>query len=730
MTDKKDNKSETGSTVYLFGQEEGTTTRDESAGNPLNAHKNDDYQIFNEDELDDHRMMEFALWGSGLSVWSWHREPGEILVKAFKNGQYREQQVYSSFAAFCENVHIDEVNELKYKWQSILEQSLISFEYAFRFLFSNEYRWLLLKGRVTSLDDNGVNTLIGTFEDVTEQKNNESQSHIMSYAFAQTSQPMLILEKNLRIVDVNAAFYNHIDPHYTPLNNTNFATCVALTKSDVNSLDAHGFLEKQSEYTPTNTNSNHVTIPVKLAFNLFHARELNQDYYIVALTNLSERLKNEAILHRLANYDSLTGLLNRRALKTSVDQLITDKNELTQDARQQSAQFALCYIDFEGFKQINDAFGHEHGDSVLESIGAKMRNTLTDALFLARWGGDELVTVFSECDNAGLSEHIRSINNIIAKEQINLNGQVFNLRAHIGVSLFPEHGNSSSELIRNADAALYHAKGEEGCAWKIYTQGMTDDHVKQITFVNDIRQAIAKNELNFVLQGKFDHNRNLIGAEALCRWQSDKHGFVSPGVFIPLIEKHGMEYQLGELALDNAMSYITLLCSSGIRIPISVNISSSQFLQPAFIDLAKTLLTKHNIDANLIELEITESVFMVDESLATQNFQRIHELGFRISLDDFGTGYSSLSYLSKYHFDVVKIDRQFIINLADNQKAQKLFAAIFNLCNALDIETVVEGIETEEQFQLLTDSGVTKFQGFLLGRPTPFSDFTQAHVLS
>jgi EAL domain-containing protein (putative c-di-GMP-specific phosphodiesterase class I) len=302
------------------------------------------------------------------------------------------------------------------------------------------------------------------------------------------------------------------------------------------------------------------------------------------------------------------------------------------------------------------------------------------------------------------------------------------LRAHVGVACYPTHGQSSSELIRNADAALYHAKAEEGCTWKMYSQGMTDDQVKQITFVNDLRLAIANNELSFVLQGKFDHNRQLIGAEALCRWQSDKHGFVSPGVFIPLVEKHGMEYQLGELALDNAMSYITLLGSQGIEIPISVNISSSQFLQPAFIELTKTLLSKHGIDAGLIELEITESVFMVDEELATLNFQKIHELGFRISLDDFGTGYSSLSYLSKFHFDVVKIDRQFIINLADNVKAQKLFAAIFNLCNALEIDTVVEGIETEEQFQLLTESGVTKFQGFLLGRPTAFNDFRQAHV--
>jgi diguanylate cyclase (GGDEF)-like protein len=730
MTDKRDNRPATGSTVYLFGQDEVDTKEEKKIVAPKSPQAIDDYQIFNEDELDDHRMMEFALWGSGLSVWSWHRDPGEIVIKAFQNGQYREQNTYASFAEFCDNVHADEVNELKRKWQSILNQSLVSFEFTLRFLFSNEYRWLLLKGRVTSLDDNGVNMLVGTFEDVTDQKNNESQSHIMSYAFAQTSQPMLILEKNLRIVDVNAAFYNQIDPHYTPLNNTNFATCVTLTKSDVYNLDTHGFLEKQTEYTPSNIDSHDATLPVRLAFNLFHARELNQDYYIVALTNLSERLKNDAILYRLANYDSLTGLLNRRALKSSLDTLIKEKEELAQEGLSQHAQFSLCYIDFEGFKQINEAFGHEHGDSVLESIGDKMRSILTDALFLARWGGDELIVVFSEVDHAGVSERIRSINTIIANEKINLNGQVFNLHAHLGVALFPDHGSSSSELIRNADAALYHAKAEEGCDWKLYTQGMTDDQVKQITFVNDIRQAIANNELNFVLQGKFDQNRNLIGAEALCRWQSNKHGFVSPGVFIPLIEKHGMEYQLGELALDNAMSYITLLGSNGISIPISVNISSSQFLQAAFIDLAKTLLAKHNIDASLIELEITESVFMVDESLATQNFQRIHELGFRISLDDFGTGYSSLSYLSKYHFDVVKIDRQFIINLADNLKAQKLFSAILNLCSALDIETVVEGIETEEQFQLLTDSGVTKFQGFLLGRPTPFNDFTQAHVLS
>ncbi|MFC4699453.1 putative bifunctional diguanylate cyclase/phosphodiesterase [Glaciecola siphonariae] len=677
----------------------------------------DDYAIYQSDVPDDHRMMEFALWGSGLSVWSWYRESDEIEIKAFQNGQYRRQSVYPSFSAFWECVHADDVNELKRKWAAILDESLIVFDYQFRFLFKDEYRWLQLKGRVTALDDVGVNTLVGTFQDISEQKSNETQSNIMSYALAQTSQPMLILEKNLTIVDVNTAFFNQIDPSFAPLNNTSFASSVAIAKGDIESLEQHGFLQVQTEYFRANSNGSvKQAIPVELAFNLFHMNELNQDYYIVALTNLTSRLQNEATLHRLAHYDSLTGLLNRRALQESL-------TELTDAQR----PFALCYIDLEGFKQINEAFGHEFGDSVLENIGASMQQSLTKAAQLCRWGGDELIATFYETDEETLSKYVQDIVDIVASQKIVMNGQRFTLRAHIGVACFPDNALGSSELIRNADAALFYAKSEEDCTYKMYTQGMTDDKVKRITFVNDLREALNAKELSFVLQGKFNQERELIGAEVLCRWHSPKHGHVSPGVFVPLIEKHGMEYQLGELALENAMSFIYLLEKQGIRIPISVNISSSQFLQASFVELVKSLVGKHQIDPRLIELEITESVFMVDEQLATQNFDRVRALGFRISLDDFGTGYSSLSYLSKYHFDVVKIDRQFIIDLADNAKAQKLFLAILNLCKALDIETVVEGIETEQQFEMLTESGVTKFQGFLLGMPTAFKDFALTH---
>nr|WP_136249471.1 GGDEF domain-containing phosphodiesterase [Ningiella ruwaisensis] len=687
------------------------------------------YHFFDEQasaySSNDQRMMEFALWGSGLSAWWWQRATDAIEVKSFFNGQYRRESLYHSFEAFTQSVHQSDVNELRRKWRAIFEENLVSFELRFRLYVADEYRWILLKGRVTASDDMGVQELVGTFRDITSDRVKDAHTTLMSYAFAQTSQAMLILDSHLKIIDANSAFYNQIDLYFSPVESTPFYEFVALSKSDMLALKNHGALKQQCEYI----NSQNKRIPISLSMNLFHTSDVEQDYYIAAINDLSEQLATEERLNQLANFDELTGLLNRHALKNELERAL-EKQE----------KFALAYIDLDGFKQINDAFGHEFGDKVLAKLGKVLIESFAHQAVISRWGGDEIIALIElgkekeETLSQITASFVTQLLNCIQCLEIKENGQRFSLKAQAGVAFYPDDANDATTLIKHADAALFNTKNASHKnvagfrqGFQFYTSGMSEAKREQFIFVNDIREALSRREFSFVLQGKFSEKRHLIGAEILCRWHSQKYGQVSPARFIPVIEHHGMEEALGELALESAMQYQQSLQSVGIYIPIAVNISSKQFLQNSFVQLAYRLLNQYQIAAEMIELEITESVFMVDEHLAKETLSLIKALGFKVSLDDFGTGYSSLSYLSKYDFDVIKIDRQFILDLTESERAQRLFQAILNMCQALNMDTVVEGIETEKQFLMLSQSGVKNFQGFLLGMPVALDSFIESY---
>ncbi|MEQ3658257.1 MAG: EAL domain-containing protein [Glaciecola sp.] len=252
--------------------------------------------------------------------------------------------------------------------------------------------------------------------------------------------------------------------------------------------------------------------------------------------------------------------------------------------------------------------------------------------------------------------------------------------------------------------------------------------MKKLNMLNELREAVKSESLNFVLQGKYNEQRQLIGAELLCRWHSPSFGHVSPGVFIPMIEQHGLESALGLLAVKQAAVFGNVLANYGVKIPISVNISSPQILDPEFLPQIISICSEYDAAHELIELEITESVFMLEDESPTARLLEIQKAGFRISLDDFGTGYSSLSYLRQFQFDVVKIDRSFILDLENSERAYNLFVAIMDMCKALRTDTVVEGIETERQFELLSKVGVNKYQGFLLGRPIILDDFVKDNM--
>jgi diguanylate cyclase (GGDEF)-like protein len=438
----------------------------------------------------------------------------------------------------------------------------------------------------------------------------------------------------------------------------------------------------------------------------------------VAIRDLTEKIKSERQLYTLAHFDPITHLLNRNALKKRYEDFVKscDVDKL-----------ALFFIEIEGFKAISDQFGHEASDLLIAKQANDLQNQIELSDTLTRWGNSEFCFLqYFESDEA-LTRVIDDLCEFLSASKLDIEGHHVSSNYSIGVAKVEEQ-KPFEVLVRDADAAMFKAKSLGMNKYQVFYKDIADETLRRLRMLNELRTALANETLSFVLQGKYDKQRQLIGAEILCRWESDSFGQVSPAEFIPLIEQHGMESKLGLLAIKQAAIFSKSLNQFGLNIAISVNVSSPQIMDEGFLDDIIDICDRHGVEHQYIELEITESVFMFEDQNPSAILRDIQQAGFRISLDDFGTGYSSLSYLQQFQFDVVKVDRSFILELEDNERAYNLFLAIMNMCKALKTDTVVEGIETEEQFSILYKAGVNKFQGFLLGRPILLEDFLKDNL--
>lgn len=665
------------------------------------------------------KQLELALWGSEQSVWMWDRTNNNVELKFYVNASFEVFDRVVEFDEITVDIHPDDADAFVIDWNNHVEGHTSELRTKFRFKLKSDYVWFEIRGKVSAFDDLGALTIIGTFTNISSIVSNQTKLNLMSEAFSKSKQPMLILSQNMVITEYNEAWIQQLDPNEKSLDSVSFAELVPLNKKDMEAMQSMGYCEKNTELTIGAQDA----IPVELLINQFESTDTLSQFYIVLIKDLTDTIETEKKLHNLATIDPVSLLPNRFELL----------NQLTELSESSRAFFDIYYIDLSGVKEVSDALGHQSSDELIHNIAQGLSKELGDANIISRWGGNEFIISLNSIENESRStlilENIARIQSAIIDNAVVKSGQHFTVSSFIGVANYPQDASNADSLIRKADAALYFSKQATHANYSIYSKGMADEILNRIELLNDLREAINNEELDFVLQGKYDQERKLIGAELLCRWISDKHGFVSPGLFIPMVEKYGMEYQLGILAIKSAMSYLQALEKMGTKVPISVNISATQVLDPQFIDTIKTLFEHRAVDASLLELEVTESVFINDSSNANKRLDDLKAMGLRISLDDFGTGYSSLSYLGQFNFDVVKIDRSFIIEIEQDEKAKKLFCAIMNICHALDLDVVVEGIETEKQFSILHTAGVNKFQGFLLGKPSAFEEFVEQNKI-
>ncbi|MDY7066261.1 putative signaling protein [Pseudomonas extremaustralis] len=425
---------------------------------------------------------------------------------------------------------------------------------------------------------------------------------------------------------------------------------------------------------------------------------------------------NQELTH-LALHDTLTGLPNRTLLADRIEHAI-------QTVKEQGGCFALMFIDLDGFKPVNDAFGHHMGDQLLREVGQRLREDLRSHDTLARIGGDEfvlLVQLTQPDDALGLAE--RQV--VLINRAFQVAEHELKISASVGIAVFPGNGSTPQELLMNADAAMYHAKGIGKNGYSFFDVSMNTNARKQLQLLQDLRNALEQQQFRLYYQPKFDAASGLpVGAEALLRWEHPQQGLLLPAMFIDVAEKTGLIIPIGEWVLNEACRQMRLWYAQGYEHwRIAVNLSALQFCHAGLVKSVARALERHQLPANSLTLEITETTAMSDADASMTVLQQLSEMGVDLSIDDFGTGYSSLMYLKRLPANELKIDRGFVRDLEHDSDDAAIVSAIVALGQALGLRIVAEGVETDVQQNFLTRLGCNSLQGYLLGQPLPAAGF-------
>lgn len=431
------------------------------------------------------------------------------------------------------------------------------------------------------------------------------------------------------------------------------------------------------------------------------------------LQDISERVRFEEELAKLARYDALTGLPNRHLLNDRLEQAMTH-------AKRSGRMIALAFVDLDRFKIVNDTLGHDAGDALLKEVARRLQSCLREGDTVARQGGDEFVVVLSDLARAEDATLVAQKMLDTLAPSVRLSGQDVMPGASMGIALFPQDGESLQTLMMNADKAMYSAKHAGRGQYRFYDADLNRNAEDWLEMTGSLHHAIERGEFQLYFQPKLTVGGNITSAEALLRWQSAEHGWVSPARFIPLLEETGKIVEVGEWVIREACRQVRQWREdAGISLRVAVNISQRQFVQPDLVERVGAILAEEAMPPNALELEITESTIAqnVDRAVATLN--AIKRLGVRLAVDDFGTGYSSLAVLKRFPVDCLKIDRSFVQDLPEDNDSTTIARAIIALAHSMGLSVVAEGVETQEQREFLIECGCDELQGFLFAKPMP-----------
>lgn len=578
-------------------------------------------------------------------------------------------------------------------------------------------------------NDNGkLQGLLGICRDVTEARRIEKELQLAAEVFENSNEAILITDQKLRIANTNRAFVSITGYQQDEVigKMPDFLIDADQLEQDLierigESLIVDGYWQGEISYRRQ-------TGEMRTGWAGVSAiRDQNQEVQslIIIMSDISERKAIEERIHRLAYYDQLTSLPNRSQMHETLDKMITR-------ARANDQWVVLLFIDLDRFKPINDSMGHPAGDAVLQQVAGRLRHCVKRKDLVSRMGGDEFtVAIADQVSHAAAADTAVIVaDRILAalQKSFELNQREVFISASIGISIFPNDGDSVIELLKNADMAMYHAKDMGRDNMQFFTASMNRKAVQMLELENDLRHALAREEMEVYFQPQYQTaTSKMIGAEALLRWNHPTKGQISPAVFIPIVEDTGMIVPIGQWVLETSCQKFVEWRDSGDTTleRIAVNVSARQFRSDGFLNIVKDIIFRTGIRPSQLELELTESILMDDVELALEMLHGLRSMGVKTSIDDFGTGYSSLNYLKQFPVDTLKIDRSFIKNLPQNSDDAQISRTIIAMGHNLGMGIIAEGVETQEQLTFLIAAQCEEIQGFFFSKPIPEQEFLQ-----
>jgi diguanylate cyclase (GGDEF)-like protein/PAS domain S-box-containing protein len=542
---------------------------------------------------------------------------------------------------------------------------------------------------------------------------------VYQYFFEHSSDAMLIADADCKILRVNAAFeaitgYAADEvigqtPHVLSPGAHNDAFYDQLWES----LNRKGYWRGEL----VNQHKNGDSFSIWQRINVIEDDDRQVLYYISAFSDISIIKNTERKLWQMAHLDSLSGLANRAFLEQRLLQEIF--------AAKRSGQFgAVIFLDLDDFKKINDCLGHRCGDLLLQEVASRLQGNLRTEDTVARLGGDEFVILLT-----GLTRSLDNAEQMagrVAQKVLDallqaylIDDQELQISASLGITFFSTAFDESTEkLLRQADIAMYAAKNQGKSTYSFYHPDMLEQANKRLSIENELRSALQNEQIVLFYQPQYDWTHQLLGFEALVRWQHPEKGMISPADFLPIAEEAGIIIELGERILYLACKQLAAWHSQGFDVPhLAINISPMQFNHFNFVDSVISVLELTGVNPSAVMLEITESLIIKDINGVIEKMQLLKQRGIRFSIDDFGTGYSSLAYLQRMPIDQLKIDRSFVQEITHNENDAAIVNAIIAMAGSLNLDIIAEGVETPEQIDYLAGCGCNAFQGYWFSRP-------------
>ncbi len=574
---------------------------------------------------------------------------------------------------------------------------------------------------VSSITIDGKLCLIGMFRDITQRKQDENALRQAATVFQSSHNGIIVTDLQGNILAVNESFVKHTGYAESELLGQNPRILHSgrqgrdFYRKMWANIEDIGFWQGEV----WNRRKNGELYPTWLAISVVRDDQGKATNYVGISSDLSQLKQSEAEREHLAHFDPLTDLPNRLLLQSHLDHALAH-------AQRHRTQLGVLYLDLDRFKNINDSMGYLIGDEVLVKLTERLTMHMRSEDMLARLGGDEFLLVLEQIGSPEDTAVVaRSLLEQLSQPFVLPSGQEIYIGASIGISIFPNDGNSAEQMIQHADAAMHQAKRQGRNTYRFYTDALTRAAGEHLELENRLRHAIGANQLRVYYQPQVDiASGHIVGAEALVRWQDPERGLIQPVNFIQLAEETGLIGAIGEWVLRETCRQGAHWIEAGLPfLTLAVNLSPHQFMRGSIAELVSRVLAETGFPADRLELELTESALMEQEEDAVKMLHLLRAQDIRLAIDDFGTGYSSLAYLKRFPLDILKIDKSFVDDIPFHQDDMEIAATIIAMGHTLGFKVLAEGVETAEQLGFLQAKGCDLYQGYLASPPVPAAEF-------